>query len=910
MKVKWNRNLDGNSISDQNVSPNRGDAHLSSRFDDGYNDDDDDLVKSRQVFNKSSKKFNSVKASPSSSSKKGVLEEDRKSMAKLSNILGLFKLNPVKCENKSVDTSDRGPHTIRVVRRTYNDNGSNHSLTDPSSVFQTDSRRRRRANQLLQRSSAFRRSWNQLSSTNPKTWLDPSSSYYVRHSTRAPKHTALARSASPTSSKLWRVSDDTSGHINGVKKFRDCGTGTRGDDTYFANSSNVHSLPVPVVTIPGSSQYGSSTGSDDRSGVLPTHAGPATKSGHGTALGGSGTESVMASSSAPSSSTRETKVKSDKDDAWFKRDHKSNFDASDGRLIKKSVQLSHDSINAPSMVENKVSVETFEKSQSNEDVFISVQISTSQGKEAINKQIDDKGSNDNEKADGHQVSQSSVNRETSPSRAKNKGETISSSLVEYRRSPNRAHDSFSTFIEPIKFKSQSLDTSQIALPSGASNQTGFVDRVERLERIERVEHLDAGRTDRSERVDRIELIDTVGRKDRNERSERVEPKLDKHEQNERIERSNHRIHRIERPDRSLERNERSERSEPIRREKLDTSIRSVDEPDQQQQQQQHHPHHHHHHQHPYQGQYYQQPSQHLHQSHYSKYNRKFDHSQYHKTSPDAVSSYKRVYRPVETVINGDHVSRRVASTTTVASPTNVNEPRTESRSSSTDDYYSRELYFNPYYEWRETSKQEDDDDSKSDLNRALLREEANLYQNDSSLCSEPQRSEVIKVLVKKTQVPEVVSVKPYDIIDIDGDNYRTTPLVKFHDQELYTNGNRKSVRTIREDFFGSRQGILKDSSNYINSSISIRPSFPKKVHFAETTKLRPNNGRCLDSSLSSASFEQKEESDTVTASASFTNSGSSEITTITTSSTLTYKKLPNSRNNKTITHQSNTAVQA
>ena len=150
MKVKWNRNLDGNSISDQNVSPNRGDAHLSSRFDDGYNDDDDDLVKSRQVFNKSSKKFNSVKASPSSSSKKGVLEEDRKSMAKLSNILGLFKLNPVKCENKSVDTSDRGPHTIRVVRRTYNDNGSNHSLTDPSSVFQTDSRRRRRARKRME----------------------------------------------------------------------------------------------------------------------------------------------------------------------------------------------------------------------------------------------------------------------------------------------------------------------------------------------------------------------------------------------------------------------------------------------------------------------------------------------------------------------------------------------------------------------------------------------------------------------------------------------------------------------------------------------------------------------------------------------------------------------------------------
>lgn len=247
MRVKWNRNLDGNVSSDSGQSPSS----------DSNRPENQTLIKevasSPTMGHSRSRKHNTRKAcdlvfgprriSPGALratvlTRRSSFNDDRRSLARLSSFLGLFKLSDGK--NRQNDDIP----SIKVIRRGVD------SYYEPEMAFQTDSKRRRRANSLLQRHSAIRRSWNQMNMQNSggggslgRSWL-PSSPYLHQHQGR---FRATSPSGTSTSTKSWKISEDIYG--DGSGKLGN-GSVSPSETSQFGNSCKVNSMPAPIVTLP------------------------------------------------------------------------------------------------------------------------------------------------------------------------------------------------------------------------------------------------------------------------------------------------------------------------------------------------------------------------------------------------------------------------------------------------------------------------------------------------------------------------------------------------------------------------------------------------------------------------------------------------------------------------------------
>ncbi|RWS10004.1 hypothetical protein B4U79_08603 [Dinothrombium tinctorium] len=149
---------------------------------------------------------------------------------------------------------------------------------------------------------------------------------------------------------------------------------------------------------------------------------------------------------------------------------------------------------------------------------------------------------------------------------------------------------------------------------------------------------------------------------------------------------------------------------------------------------------------------------------------------------------------------------------------------------------------------------------------SMRKEDKHLYM------AEPvNTNEVVKVTVKKALVPEIVNISQKN-----GET-SITPLVKFEDDEPVT---------IRNSAMGQqssgKQGILKDRSNGNVIGTNFKSAIPKKVHFAETTKMRAKH--IIISNHLKANKRLASSNDNNTASTN--NSTVTSMTTTTTSSNI------------------------
>ncbi|XP_015788498.1 probable GPI-anchored adhesin-like protein PGA55 isoform X2 [Tetranychus urticae] len=262
MKVKWTRNLDGNSIIDPNeplsnykgadlieksTIPMRSKSReKSARESTGCNLIFGPTRKSsshRSTSTSSTISSSSSNSTPAPSSQQQnqiessappTSESDRTTMTKLSNFLGIFKLTPSSASstNGSIKStkSAQQPTSIKVVRR-----GNNKNEND--GLFRTDSRRRRRANNLLQRNSDIRRSWNAaMTGRSDPVIRRPASPTY------RPTNTVTYRSISPSIASNQQTSPGVNGSSSRPSSLDGSG--------HFGNSCKVNSMPAPIVTLP------------------------------------------------------------------------------------------------------------------------------------------------------------------------------------------------------------------------------------------------------------------------------------------------------------------------------------------------------------------------------------------------------------------------------------------------------------------------------------------------------------------------------------------------------------------------------------------------------------------------------------------------------------------------------------
>ncbi|XP_074603329.1 uncharacterized protein LOC141856798 [Brevipalpus obovatus] len=252
MKVKWNRSLDGNTPGSPGHSPSdeirRNSPHQTMMK--------EPISTPVTTVNRPRKKcgqnacdllFGPRRISPGALrappfGRRSSLSDDKKSLTKLSSFLGLFRLNSDMNRGKSDDIP-----SIRVIRRHGPDS---QSCLEPETMFQTDSKRRRRANHLLQRNSAIRRSWNQMNMQNGnggggggslgRSWLASSPLGYPYH--------GRFRATSPSgtgSTRSGKMSEDIYGDGLSYGGHKMSGSET----PQFGNSCRVNSMPAPIVTL-------------------------------------------------------------------------------------------------------------------------------------------------------------------------------------------------------------------------------------------------------------------------------------------------------------------------------------------------------------------------------------------------------------------------------------------------------------------------------------------------------------------------------------------------------------------------------------------------------------------------------------------------------------------------------------
>ncbi|XP_053209996.1 serine-rich adhesin for platelets-like isoform X2 [Panonychus citri] len=307
MRVKWNRNLDGNTIIDSNEPLSdykegktsdsiENDSKLSSKSsstipmrsrnrDNSKSNRGCNLIfgptrKSTSRSTSSSTTPSTISSSSSTSSRssssppptsknrekstspsrpisQGASDSDRTTMTKLSNFLGIFKLTPsspsstngsIKGSSKSSSTQ---PTSIKVVRRSK-------SGYESDGLFRTDSRRRRRANNLLQRNSDIRRSWNAaMTGVRPDVsvrgaWLRPGSPNYRPNQGGEGNYRSISPSilgSNSNDSANSRHTNQQGGvNLNGSNGSRP--SSSLDGSGHFANSCKVNSMPAPIVTLP------------------------------------------------------------------------------------------------------------------------------------------------------------------------------------------------------------------------------------------------------------------------------------------------------------------------------------------------------------------------------------------------------------------------------------------------------------------------------------------------------------------------------------------------------------------------------------------------------------------------------------------------------------------------------------